>query len=108
MGCYKPPSQNEELLISNLSKTINAFSTVYGNIFLMGGFNLTVENRHLKKLLNLFNLKRLISSPTCYQSTNSTCIDLILTNQEDLFNNSNMCKAGISVDQHLVPTMIKI
>ena len=27
--CYKPPSQNEEFFINNLSKTINAFSTKY-------------------------------------------------------------------------------
>ena len=33
---YKPPSQNEEFFISNLSKTINAFSTKSGNILLMG------------------------------------------------------------------------
>ena len=39
VGCYKPPSQNEEFFISNLSKTINAFSTKYDNILLMGDFN---------------------------------------------------------------------
>ena len=25
LGCYKPPSQNDEFFISNLPKTINAF-----------------------------------------------------------------------------------
>ena len=84
LGCYKPPSQNEEFFISNLSKTLNAFSTKYDRILLMGDFNLTIENRLLEELLNLFNLKSIISSPTCFQSTNPTCIDVILTNQEDL------------------------
>ena len=56
VACYNPPSQNEELFISNLSKTINAFSAACSNIFLMDGFNLTIKNKHLKKLLNLFNL----------------------------------------------------
>ena len=69
--CYKPPSQ---------SKTINVFSTKYDNILLMGDFNLTIENKHLEKLLNVLNLKSLISPRTCFQSTNPTCIDLILTN----------------------------
>ena len=36
-----------------------------------------------QKELLMFNLKPLISSPTYFQSTNPTCIDLILTNQED-------------------------
>ena len=48
----------------------------------MRDFNLTTENKHLEELLSLFNIKRLISSPTCFQSINPTCIDLILTNQE--------------------------
>ena len=64
VGCYKPPSQNEELFISNLSKTINAFSTKFDNIFLMGDFNLTIESKPEifvkieSKLLSLFNIKK--------------------------------------------------
>ena len=73
----------------------------------MGDFTLTIENKHLEELLNLFNLKSLISSPTCFQSTNPTRIDLILTNQEDLFRNSNMCEVGISDHHHLLSTMLK-
>ena len=71
----------------------------------MDDFNLTIENKHLEELLNLFNLKSLISSPTCFQSINATCIDLILTNQEDLFSNSNTCEVGISDHHHLASTM---
>ena len=106
MGCYKVPSQNEELFICNLSKTINAFSTKHDNILLMGDFNLTIENKHLEELPNLFNLKTLISSPTCFQSIIPTCIDLILTNQQDLFSNSNTCEVGISDNYHLVSIML--
>ena len=72
----------------------------------MGDFNLTIENKHSEELLNLFNLKSLISSPTCFQSINPTCIDLILTNQEDLFSNSNTCEVGISDHHHLVSTIL--
>ena len=102
---YKPTSQNEEFFISNLSKTINAFSTKCDNILLMADFNLTIENKHLEGLLNLFNLKNLISSRTRFQSINPTCIDLILTNQEDLFSNSNTCEVGLSDHHHLVSKM---
>ena len=106
MGCYKPPSQNEGFFISNLFKTIKAFSTKYDNILLMGDFNLTIENKHLEELLSVLNIKSLISYPTCFQSINPTCIDLILTNQEDLFSNSNTCEVGISDHHHLVSTML--
>ena len=43
---------------------------------LMGDFNLTIENKHLEISL--------ITSPLYFQFTNPTCIDLTLTNQEDL------------------------
>ena len=72
----------------------------------MGDFNLTIESKHLEELLNLFNLKSLISSPACFQSIAPTYIDLILANQEDLFNNSNTCEVGISDNPHLVSTML--
>ena len=102
MSSYKPASENEEFFISNLCKTIDEFSTKYDNILLMGDFNLTIENKHLKELLSLFN----ISSPTCFQYINPTCIDLLLTNQEDLFSNCNTCEVGISDHHHLVSTML--
>ena len=72
----------------------------------MGDFNLTIGNKHLEELLSLCNIKSLISSPTCFQSINPTCIDLILTNQEDLFSSSSTCEVGISDPHHLVSTMV--
>ena len=54
VGCYKPPSQNEEFFVSNLSKTINAFSTKYYNILLMGDFNLTIENKQFGRITKPF------------------------------------------------------
>ena len=54
VGCYKLPSQNEEFFISNLSKTINAFSTKYYNILLMGDFNLTIENKQFGRITKPF------------------------------------------------------
>ena len=108
VGCYKSPSQNEEFFISNLSKNINAFSTKYDNILLMGDFNLTIENKHLKELLilSLFILKSLILSPTCFQPINPTWIDLISINQEGLFINFNTCEVGRSDHHHLVSTIL--
>ena len=72
----------------------------------MVDFNLTIKNKQ-EELLSLFNIKSLISSPTCFQSINPTCIDLILTNQEDLFSNSNTCEVGITDYHHrLVSIML--
>ena len=61
----------------------------------------------MEELLDFSNLKRLISSPACFQSTSSTFTDLILTNEEELFSNSNTCEVGVSGHHYLVSTMLK-
>ena len=65
------------------------------NMKIMGDFNWTTGSKYSEDLLNLFNLSSPISSPTCFQSTNPTCIDLILTDQDDLFSNFNTREVGI-------------
>ena len=59
---------------------LDHYLTIYENIILIGDFNLRVENTHLEATLENYDLNNLINTPTCYQSNNPTCIDLILTN----------------------------
>ena len=63
------------------------------------GFNLTVNNKNLEVFMNTFN----INKPTCFESANPTCIDLILTNKKSLFKNSNVLEVRIS-DHHSFTT----
>ena len=79
----------------NLSRPYKALNN---EIVLLDEFDIITENKHFEKLVNLFNLKSLISLPTCFQSSNPKCIDLIITNQKDLCNNSKMCSR--SSDHH--------
>ena len=45
--------------------------------------------------------------PTCFQSNNPKCIDLILINKKDLFKNSNVLEVGISDHHSLIITALK-
>ena len=67
--------------VSKLNKP-DHYLTIYENIILIGDFNLRVENTHLEATLENYDLNNLINTPTCYQSNNPTCIDLILTNKK--------------------------
>ena len=60
----------------------------------------------VESLQCILNLKSLISSPKCFQSTNPTRIDLILKSKEDLFSNSTMRDVGISDKNHFISTML--
>ena len=64
---------------------INSFLDHYYKNFLIGDFNLCVENTQLEH----YDLSNLIDKPTCYQYNNPTCIDLILTNKKNLFKLSD-------------------
>ena len=82
VGIYRPPSQNEKYFIDHLSKTLGQLSCQYDKTVLIGDFNLTIDNKSLENFMTTFDLECLIKKPTCFQSSNPTCIDLILTNKK--------------------------
>ena len=49
---------------------------------LITGFNLNTDDVHLESFLQSYDLTSFIKEPTYFQSTDLTCIDLILTNQK--------------------------
>ena len=71
---------------------------------LIGNFN---KKKNLDVFMNSFGLECLIKKPTCFQSKNPSCIDLILTNKKDLFKNSNVLEVGISDHHSLTITTLK-
>ena len=90
IGLYKSPSQNENYFLDILSKVLGKQTCQYENVMLIGDFNLTVNNKNLGVFMNTFNLESLINKPTCFQSSNPTCINLILTNKKSFFKISNV------------------
>ena len=98
LGNYKPPSQNDLSFISELNLALIFFSPIYENFVLLGDFNLSTENPNLKNFMCSFDLESLINSPTCYKSTNPSCIDLILTNKKNHIMKSATFETGLSIN----------
>ena len=107
IGLYKPPSQNENNFLDNLSLIINRLTCQYENFMLTGDFNMTIENKNLEVFINSLDLECLIKKPTCFQSKNPSCIDLILTNKKELFKNWNVLEGAISDHHSLIITALK-
>ena len=57
--------------------------------------------------MNTFDLECLVKKPTCFQSTSSSCIDLILANKMEFFKNSNVLEVGISDHYCLIVTVLR-
>ena len=108
IGLYKPPGQKEKGSLENLNSILNKYISKYENIILIGYFNSSVENKHLADFTTLFNLESLIKPPTCFQFSKPTCIDLILTNNKELFKNSKTFEVGISDHYLLTLTSLRI
>ena len=75
----------------------------YENDTLIGDFN----NKNLGVFMNTFNLESWINKPTCFQSANPTCINLIQTDKKNLFKNSNVLAVGISDHHSFITTSLK-
>ena len=92
-------------------KTLSQAINKYDNIFIAGDFNIDVSNEndkntsYLSDLWDTFNLKNLMTKPTCYKSLKRTIIDLILTNKPRSFQKTPVC--GTSDCHKLTFTVLK-
>ena len=85
---------------------MNKFVNDYDNIIMMGDFNCDVDNKHENnKILNFcesFSLTNIVKEPTCFKNpVKPTCIDLIITNRKERFNDTTVIETGLS-DYHLM------
>ena len=87
IGLYKPPSQENFLLLENISKNVSSYLHSYENITLLRDFNMTPEDKNLQHFIDTFSLEHLINDPTCLKGRPS-CIDLIITNKKSYFKNT--------------------
>ena len=90
-----------------LSNGIDAYCNKYGNILIMGDFNVDVKEVSLHLFCNQYKLKSLNKDPTCYKNiANSSCIDLLLTNSANSFESTSTIEVGLSDFHKLVFTVL--
>ena len=74
----------------------------------MGDFNVGPESAYKKCFCDNFDLTNLIEEPTCFKNLeNSSCIDLILTNKPQNFQNSCAIETGLSDFYEMALTVMK-
>ena len=102
---YRSPSQNSnqfELFLSNLENLLSDINKDKPSLFVVtGDFNArssswwcndinTIERSHLYSLTSSNDFSQLINEPTNIQTNNSSCIELMFTNQPNLSVNSGV------------------
>ena len=106
LGTYKPPSQNEPTYVSEIQKLLTYYRSSYDNILLLGDFNMSFSNKNMKDLCDMFELNHLIKDPTCFKSSNPSCIDNFYTNKNTMFFDTYTVETGISDHHSLICTML--
>ena len=103
LNCSYNPNKN---LISNhlecLNRIMDEFSKNYDNVIFLGDFNTCINDNAVTSFCSLNDLTSLIDQPTCYKTPNKpTCIDLILTNRPNYFQQNSVFEKGLS-DFHMM------
>ena len=115
--CIIATYRSEDVKVVNyldiLSKSLDLVYSTYENVILMGDININFLNKCSPKFKKLdtfcdtFSLYNLIKSPTCFQADIPTSLDLILTNKNKSFINSNVVITGLSDWHGMVTTMTR-
>ena len=103
---YRPPKQDSQYFLENLSLIIDHYSSIYDNHIILGDFNMEPKNPKLASFMHSFNLYNLIKSNTCFKGSGS-CIDLILTNRKYCFKHTSTFETGLSDHHHLIYSILK-
>ena len=93
---YRPPRVNETIFCDFMSNMFEDFSTDNLNVVLGDlNFDMLKPNK-LIDTCELFGLKNLIKSPTCFKGNNPSLVDVILTNKPRCFSDSFNVDLGVS------------
>ena len=107
-GIYNPQKSQISSFLQSLGKNLGHYYSAYDNVIILGDFNCEMSEGAMEDFSSLYGLKSLIKKPTCFKSkTNPSCIDLILTNRVNSFQNSSTIETGLSDFHHLVVTVLK-
>ena len=86
---------------------LDKYST-YDKFLLAGDFNTEETNEFLADFIFEHNAKNLVQEPTCFKSQdNPSCIDLLLTNSPQSFQNTRTLATGLSDFHRMVVTVMK-
>ena len=79
------------------------------HILLIGDFNSEISERSTHDFCNVYNLESLSNTPTCFKNPeNPSCIDLLLTNSKNNFDETVVLELGLSDFHKLVVSVLKV
>ena len=105
--CYRAPRIDAKSYLQVLSKSLDRALIESNDITIIGDINQNMmqisQSNELRDLADLFGLKNLITTPTCYKNPNNhTLVDVLLTNNPHHYCNSGTIQNGLSDVHHFI------
>ena len=92
--------------LAALNSFLDVHSIKYEKIFIMGDFNVEIDDPKMQTFCEVYNFKSLIKQPTCYKNPDKpSCIDLMLRNIPRMFQSTCVTETGLS-DFHLMTVTV--
>ena len=108
ISTYRPPSQCEKFFFEEMGKVLDQLAPRYENFVIVGDLNSEETNCEISNFMDVYGLKNLIKSPTCYKSVdNPSSIDMFLTNKASGFQNTTKIEVGLSDFHLMILTVLK-
>ena len=109
-GTYHPPekSQADSYYLNFLENATDFYSAIYDKFLYIGDFNMEETESGLSDFLHQYEAKSLVKEKTCFKSSeNPSCIDLLITNQGNSFQNTTTIWTGLSDFHKMAVTVMK-
>ena len=87
---------------------LDQISPRYENFVIVGDLNSEETNCEISNFMDVYGLRNLIKSPTCYKSAdNPSSIDIFLTNKTSGFQKTTTIEVGLSDFHLMILTVLK-
>lgn len=108
---YKPPSMQDSIFSNHVETLLDKNVAMFDNFMLLGDLNQNLlcdkKGSTLLDLIDIFNLKSLLKSPTCFmKNCTPSLVDVMLTNNSKLCIGTFNFPTGISDCHNLIGTVI--
>ena len=94
--------------MNELGKALDIYLHKYDHILLIGDLNSEISERSMHDFCNVYNLESLSNTRNCFKNPeNPSCIDLLLTNSKNNFNETLVLESDLSDFHKLVVSILK-
>ena len=105
---YNPHKGNTKQHLSNISKSLDELNSKYDNILIIGDLNTEMSEPSSNEFCQIYNLESIVNKPSCLKNPkNPSCIDLLLSNEQERFLKAKTVEIGLSDFHKMVVSVFK-